>query len=140
MIRDNARLREITTALALLMIFSLFGCDTTSKSKSAPISTPAIRQAIESDKNTVIFFLDPNSAQCQSQDAILRKLHSDLIGRFNLIYVSSTSKVDARAFNEYGIEGLPSLVLVYSNGKIAFQFPPGIQSYDKVAMALAAIR
>ena len=135
-------LRKITIVLtlALLTIFSLWGCDTTAKNKFAPISTPAIRQAIESEKKTVIFFLDPNSSQCQRQDAILKKLHSNLLGRFNLIYISSISKDDTKAFYEYGIEGLPSLVLVYSNGKIAFHFPPGIQSYDTVAMALAAIR
>jgi thioredoxin-related protein len=41
-----------------------------------------------------------------------------------------------RAFYDYGVRNLPQLVLVDGKGKIAQFFPPGIQSYEALAMAL----
>ena len=45
-----------------------------------------------------------------------------------------------RAFYDYGVRGLPTLVLVDGSGKINRVFPPGIQSYDALAAALDGIK
>jgi thioredoxin-like negative regulator of GroEL len=139
---ENMMLRKITIVSALLLFsaFTFSGCDTTVKNKVAPKSTPAIKQAIESKKKTVLFFLDPDDSQCQRQDEIIKKLHKNLAGAFNLIYVSSVNSNDKQVFNDYGISSVPSVVLVDNKGKIAHHLPPGIQPYNKLAMALSATK
>jgi thioredoxin-related protein len=41
-----------------------------------------------------------------------------------------------RAFYDYGVRSLPTVVLVDSKGKISRAFPPGIQTYEAMAKAL----
>lgn len=130
----------IVIAVAMLAAFSLSKCDTTVKNKVAPKSTPEIKQAIESKKKTVLFFMNPNDSTCQRQDEIIKKLYKNLAGAFNLIYVSSVNSNDKQVFNDYGISSLPSVVLVDNKGKIAHHLPPGIQPYNKLAMALSATK
>jgi len=43
---------------------------------------------------------------------------------------------DQKAVYEYGVRNLPQLVLVDGKGKIAHFFPPGIQSYETLAVTL----
>jgi thioredoxin 1 len=144
MMKENIMSRKIiiviVIAVAMLAAFTLSMCDTTAKNPVAPKSTPSIKQAIESKKKTVLFFLNPNGSPCQRQDAILKKLHKNLAEAFNLTYVSSINSNDKQAFYDYGIRSLPSVVLVDSKGKIAHHFPPGIQPYDTLAMAIAATK
>jgi thioredoxin-related protein len=47
---------------------------------------------------------------------------------------------DQKAFYDYGVRSLPSLVLVDKNGKIGRVFPPGIQSADTLASALDGLK
>lgn len=107
---------------------------------SAPLSTPEIKQSISSGKKTIIFFLNPNGGPCRAQNEVLSTLQKDRKNNFNVAYVSAMQQENQRAFYDYGVRGLPTLVLVDGTGKINRMFPPGIQSYDALAAALDGIK
>ena len=109
-------------------------------SPSAPLSTPEIKQSISSGKKTIIFFLNPNGGPCKAQNEVLTTLQKDRKNNFSVAYVSAMQQENQRAFYDYGVRGLPTLVLVDSSGKISRMFPPGIQSYDALAAALDGIK
>lgn len=107
---------------------------------SAPLSTPEIKQSISSGKKTIIFFLNPNGGPCRAQNEVLTTLLKDRKNNFAVAYVSALQQENQRAFYDYGVRGLPSLVLVDSSGKINRVFSPGIQSYDALAAALDGVK
>jgi thioredoxin 1 len=109
-------------------------------SPSAPLSTSEIKQSISSGKKTIIFFLNPNGGPCKAQNEVLTTLLKDRKNNFTIAYVSAMQQENQRAFYDYGVRGLPTLVLVDSSGKINRVFPPGIQSYDALATALDSIK
>lgn len=102
----------------------------------APKSTPELKQAIGAGKKTIVFFLNPQGGPCRAQNEIVQKLQKDRKANFNVSYVSTMNPGDQKAFYEYGVRNLPQLVLVDGKGKIAQFFPPGIQSYETLAVAL----
>lgn len=106
----------------------------------APLSTPGLKQAFGSGRKTVVFFINPFGRPCKEQDMILQKLHKDKKGNFNIVYVSTMKPEDQKAFYDYGIRSLPSLVLVDKSGKIIRHFPPGIQRYETLTQALDSIK
>lgn len=109
--------------------------------QAAPLSTPELKQIIGSgSKNTIVFFLNPSGGPCRAQNEILQKLAKDRKSNFNIAYVSATQGENQRAFYDYGVRSLPTLVLVNSKGKIGRMFPPGIQSYEAVAAALDGMK
>jgi len=108
---------------------------------AAPLSTPELKQTIGAGKKTtVVFFLNPYGGPCKAQNEILQKLQKDRKSSFNIAYVSAMKQEDQKAFYDYGIRSLPSLVLVDGNGRVSRVFPPGIQSYEALAAALDGAR
>ncbi len=107
---------------------------------SAPLSTSEIKQSISSGQKTIIFFLNPYGRPCQAQNEIITRLQKDRKNNFNIAYVSAEQQENKNAFYDYGVRGLPTLVLVDSSGRISRMFPPGIQSYDILAAALDGIK
>ena len=106
----------------------------------APLSTPELKKAIGSGKNTVVFFLNPQGGPCRAQNEVLVKLQKDRKNNFMIAYVSALEEANRKAFYDYGVRSLPSLVLVDGKGRIAKIFPPGIQSYETLAGALDGIQ
>ncbi len=107
----------------------------------APLSTPELKQTIGAGKKpTVVFFLNPNGGPCKAQNEILQKLQKDRKSNFNIADVSALQQENQKAFYDYGVRSLPSLVLVDKDGKVSRVFPPGIQSYEALAAALDGVR
>jgi thioredoxin-like negative regulator of GroEL len=129
-------------AFALLLTVLLAGADMTSAgSTAAPLSTVELKQIIGSGKkSTIVFFQNPMGGPCKAQKEILEKLHKERKGNFNIAYVSTMKEADQRAFYEYGIRNLPSLVLVDISGNISRVFPPGIQAAETLAAALDGVK
>ncbi len=129
---------------ALISLFAVLffsaGCQGGPAETPAPRSTAQISQAISSGKKTVVFFMNPAGIPCGQQNEILKKLFHDRGGSFNVAYVSAIRPEDEKAFYDYGIRSLPSLVLVDSSGNIGRQLPPGIQPYDTLAQALDSMK
>ncbi len=108
---------------------------------TAPTNTPELKRVIGANsKATLIFFQNPNGGPCKIQKEVLDKLKSDRKGNFNIAVVSTTRQEDQRAFYDYGIRSLPSLVLVDKNGKIARVFAPGIQNAETLTTALDGLK
>jgi len=130
----------VVASLFAVLFFST-GCQGgPGKNTPAPQSTAELKQAIASGKKTVVFFMNPAGIPCGQQNEILKKLYQDRGVSFTIAYVSAIRPEDEKAFYDYGIRSLPSLVLVDSNGNISRHFPPGIQSYDTLAQAMNSIQ
>jgi thioredoxin 1 len=108
---------------------------------TAPLSAPELQKVIGSGKkNTIVFFQNPMGGPCRAQNEILQKLLKDRRNNFNVANVSTMKQEDQKAFYEYGVRSLPTLVLVDKSGKVRKFFPPGIQSYETLVAALDGIK
>lgn len=134
-------MRRIIVLMSLIAIVLIAVHVAGAGSVSAPLSTPDLEKIIGSNnKSTVVFFINPQGLPCKEQNEILQKLHKDRTGNFNIAYVSTTNPEDQKAFYDYGVRNLPTVVLVDKNGKIQKVFPPGIQSYRILATALDGLK
>lgn len=107
----------------------------------APLSTPELKQTIGSNgKATLVFFQNPYGGPCKAQKAILDKLLQDKKAGFNIVSVNAMNQNDQKAFYDYGVRSLPSLVLVDKNGTIGRVFPPGIQTNETLTSALDRLK
>ncbi len=134
-------MRRIVPVVSLISVLIFAAVVAVAGSPTAPLSTPELQQTIGSGKkNTVVFFLNPQGGPCRAQNEILQKLRKDRGNRFNIAYVSALEPRNEKAFYDYGVRGLPSLVIVDRGGKIAKLFPPGIQNYETLAAVLDGIK
>ena len=127
---------KIAAALLFSTIVVISSGSGAQASPRAPLSTKEIKQSVSSGKKTIIFFLNPYGNPCRKQNEILTALQNDRKNKFNIAYVSATEQESRQAFYDYGVRGLPTVVLVDSEGTISKVFPPGIQSYETLASAL----
>ena len=110
-------------------------------SQQAPLSTEELKQNIgKGKKPTIVFFQNPYGGPCMAQKEIINSLLKDRKRNFNVANVSTLREEDQKAFYDYGVRSLPSLVLVDRNGNISRVFPPGIQPYDTLAAALNGLK
>jgi thioredoxin 1 len=133
-------LHRIKTLVVLSLALVFFGGGYGEAATAAPRSTAALESAIKSGKKTVVFFLNPNGRPCQLQNAELEKLKRDVGGSINVVYVSVLEPQSQKAFYDYGIRSMPSLVLIDGKGGIARHMPPGIHSYETLLAALKDIK
>ena len=130
-------MRRFTMIVPMIAVMLLFtGYESVAGSMPAPVSTPELKQALGAGKKTVVFFLNPQGGPCKAQNEVLTKLHQDRKGNFLIAYVNAMNPADQKAFYDYGVRSLPTVVLVDSKGKISRTFPPGIQTYEAMAKAL----
>lgn len=128
------RMRTLT--ISALLLLAVAGT-AQAGSPAAPLSTPELKQTIgPGKKSTFVFFLNPTGGPCKAQKQVLERLLKDRRNNFNIAYVSSLQEENQRAFYDYGVRNLPTVVLVDKQGKIAHFFPPGIQTYEDLAAAL----
>lgn len=112
-----------------------------SAAATAPLSTPELKQTIGAGgKATLVFFQNPYGGPCKAQKGILDKLLQDRKGSFNIASVNAMNQNDQKAFYDYGVRSLPSLVLVDKAGKISKVFPPGIQNQETLTAALDGVK
>lgn len=108
---------------------------------SAPLSTPELKKTVGvNGKATIVFFQNPNGGPCKAQKVVLDKLQQGRKNGFNIVGVNAMNQNDQKAFYDYGVRSLPSLILVDKNGKISRVFPPGIQSLETLASALDGLK
>lgn len=133
------RTRTLMT-LAIVLLLAVAG-QANAGNTMAPLSTPELKQTIGSGKkNTVVFFINPMGGPCKAQKQVLEQLQKDRGRSFNIAYVDALKEENQRAFYDYGVRSLPTVVLVDKQGKIARFFPPGIQSYEILAAALDGMK
>ena len=134
-------MKRIIVALSLISLLLMAGASIAGAgSQAAPRSTPELAKVIGSGKPTVVFFLNPNGGPCKAQNEILVKLKLDKKSAFNVVYVSALIDENQKAFYDYGVRSLPTLVLVNKKGDISRVFPPGIQNYETLAAAIDGMK
>jgi thioredoxin 1 len=111
-----------------------------SAATKAPLSTPVLSQAIGKGKPVLVFFQNPNGGPCKAQQQVLDKLTEKRKGTFTIAPVNAMEQNDQKAFYDYGVRSLPSLVLVDKAGAISKVFPPGIQSIETITSALDGLK
>jgi len=114
-------------ALALtLLALTVNGAESKAVSKQTPAA-----------KETVLFFINPNGAPCQMQDRILKEMGTSLTAKANVAYLKTTEFQTSRPYYEqYGIRGLPTLIILDSTGKVKHRFTPGIQTKESILAKL----
>ncbi len=128
--------RLITLLAALFITTATFAI----AAPSAPLSTPVLQQNIGKGKPTLVFFQNPFGGPCKAQKRELDKLTEKRKGNFTIAPVNAMDQNDQKAFYDYGVRSLPSLVLVDKTGKISKVFPPGIQSVETLSTALDGLK
>jgi len=111
-----------------------------SAATKAPLSTPALSQSIGKGKPVLVFFQNPNGGPCKAQQQVLDKLTEKRKGTFTIAPINAMEQNDQKAFYDYGVRSLPSLVLVDKAGAISKVFPPGIQSTETISSALDGLK
>ena len=124
-----------------LLTVTLFAAATlASAAPKAPLSTPVLSQSIGKGKPVLVFFQNPNGGPCKAQQQLLDKLTEKRKGTFTIAPVNAMEQNDQKAYYDYGVRSLPSLVLVDKAGAISKVFPPGIQSIETISSALDGLK
>ncbi|KIH77721.1 thioredoxin 1 [Geoalkalibacter ferrihydriticus] len=118
-------LRKIFLVLVCLVAV---GCSEGKNSGSAGL-VPANAQDID---KVLVFFLDPTGGPCIMQAQILDGMGAELDGRVALRYVQTTVPEDRPFFGQYGIRGLPALLLADASGRELGRLAPGVKSAGEI--------
>lgn len=113
------------------------GTVTSGAQKSASISVSGPTEQAADFK--LIFFINPDGGPCIMQNNILKEMAGELNGKVAIQYVQTTVQADLNIFNQYGIRGLPTLILAEAGGKEITRLPPGVKSSDEIRLLLQSI-
>ena len=90
------------------------------------------------EKQKLLFFINPNGRPCQMQDSILDRLKSQIEDEVDVIYIKTNDPTARDTFYKYGIRSLPSIIIADSKGNPLKRFPPGIQNEETILNGLEA--
>ncbi|MBW6520700.1 MAG: hypothetical protein K0A99_06760 [Desulfoarculaceae bacterium] len=105
--------------------------------KSSSISVPEATQQTADFK--LIFFINPDGGPCIMQNNILREMADELSGKVDIQYVQTTVPADLNIFNQYGVRGLPTLILADAGGKEIKRLSPGVKGSDEIRLLIQSI-
>jgi thioredoxin 1 len=133
----------VKTFPALLFILLLSACSENSQSaQKTPQEQDVVSTApvqLKQEGHTLVFFLDPNGAPCQMQDAILRGMSEELQGIVDLRYLQTTVPADLDHFYKFGVRGLPTLLVADASGKELRRLPPGVKAAEEIRALLLSV-
>jgi hypothetical protein len=92
------------------------------------------KSTVSADKE-ILFFMNPNGHPCQMQLSILDGMKNKISGLAKIKYIKTTVESDLNTFNQYGIRGLPSLIILGKDGKELKRFTPGVQTEETILSA-----
>lgn len=123
-----------TITLSFLFIFIV----ASAMSAAVPVKKTASKSEArkKAPEKTLLFFMNPNGGPCQRQLSILDGIADSLAPLARIVYVKTTNNEDISKFREYGIRGLPSLIITDTTGKERHRFSPGIQPAESILKAL----
>ncbi len=88
----------------------------------------------------LLFFLDPNGGPCMMQGRILASMEEELRDLAVVREIRTTVPEDRPLFGQFGIRGLPSLILVDAGGKEIRRLPPGVKSAEEIRFLLNELK
>jgi thioredoxin 1 len=128
--KKNILIPVLVIVITILGTFVSFGASGSDTSKTIA-SEPAKKV-----EKTILFFMNPNGMPCQMQDQILNAMDDSLNGKALVTRIKTTVAEDRPKFSEYGIRGLPMLIVVDGTNKVLKRFTPGIQSEQAILEAI----
>jgi thioredoxin 1 len=96
----------------------------------------AAKKEIDVPQKQLLFFINPNGKPCQMQILIVDNMKDKLSGKATVTYIKTTEPADENKFYQYGIRGLPSLIIADKNGKEIKRLPPGVKDEQTILNAL----
>ena len=128
-----------TAVIVLSLVVGGLGLAAAGK-KTSPQAASTTVQCTAPAKNapakTILFFMNPNGHPCQMQKGIIDGMKDSLSGLASITFIKTTEDGDRDKFYQYGIRGLPSLIIVDKNGNELKRFAPGIQDESTILSAL----
>jgi len=118
---------------SVLLLLFLFACSEGDKVPAATVASPG-------GTPLLLFFLDPNGGPCMMQGRILASMEEELRGRAAVREISTTIPEDRPLFGQFGIRGLPSLILVDAGGKEIRRLPPGVKTAEEIRFLLKELK
>ena len=112
------------------------GCGVKHAGSAAGKTAVVEKESKTAPQKTLLFFMNPNGRPCQMQDEILGQIRDSLEGCATVRYIKTTVEQDRALFGQYGIRGLPSLIVVDNSGKDLHRFTPGIQPGETILATL----
>lgn len=103
---------------------------------TAAVAQPTALANATAPGRKLLFFMNPNGYPCQTQLSILDGVADSLSKVAQLVFYKTTEAGDMQKFEQYGIRGLPTLVIADRDGRELSRLSPGVQSSDAVLAAL----
>jgi thioredoxin 1 len=125
--------------LITMVVIGVVGIIGTAVSIGASVTDTTKIKSVEQTKKvdrTILFFMNPNGMPCQMQNQIISGMTEKLNGKATVTRIKTTVPEDRPKFSEYGIRGLPMLIIVDGAKKEIKRFTPGIQSEETILDAL----
>jgi len=113
------------------------GSGETGGQKISSISAPGATHQAADFK--LIFFINPDGRPCIMQNNILMEMAAELSGKVDIQYVQTSVPADLNIFNQYGVRGLPTLILADAGGKEIRRLSPGVKSSDDIRLLIQSI-
>ncbi len=125
--------RRVVTVIGLLAVVAV-GIVLARASSGGDDAIPFTHTSTASKK--LLFFMNPDGYPCQTQKAILDAMGDTLSKVADVVYYKTTKPSDLQKFEEFGIRGLPSLIVADKDGRPLRRLTPGVQSAQDVLAAL----
>jgi thioredoxin 1 len=103
---------------------------------SGPSGTAAPERKTAAPARQLLFFMNPNGRPCQMQLGIIDGMKDKLATLASVTFIKTTESADRAKFSEFGIRGLPSLIILDASGKELKRLTPGIQDEATILAAL----
>ena len=81
-------------------------------------------------------FMNPNGKPCQIQKAILERHRGDIEKHYRIKFVNARNPSDRPLFYQFGVRGMPAIILLNSNGSVHHRFPPGIMDRTQLLQTI----
>jgi len=103
-------------------------------------SQPIRNDEQEIDRGKLLFFLNPGGRPCQLQARIINENKADIEKYVRIHYITTDDSANRSLFYQYGVRGLPTVIVLNSDHSIAHRFPPGIHRSPQLLKNLQTVK
>jgi len=136
-------MKQLTSVLLLGLMLVAVSCN--HQKDHDPDRTIEISKQQQSNTPTnggsfsLLFFMNPAGLPCQIQDKILKELPADVRAKVQVSQIRTDITEDHAQFNKFGIQALPSIIILSPSGEEYKRFSPGIRSKEELIETISKI-